>query len=211
MAGLEYEISVCSPAQRDAVRVLCRDAFLPIFTDAVDVQVTALDELFERDHILVANCGEYILGFGAYDFVENDSNNRIIVERQLKFARVRKYRETLLLHFRSSESSYGGEVVLDYFDNVFTQSDRLVHDEDMVLTHLVIDTKHRKRGIGQALAEERLRIARQSESTAVYVECWEANGVTKLYEKLGFHPIIRGGPTYRDGSAQTFMGLLLKQ
>ena len=170
-----------------------------------------LKEQLARGHILVAVLDREIAGFAGYDFAEdNPEHKEMYLEIMLYHARNPEQKETLLEHFRERQKEYGGEVVLEYFSNFFTQPDLKIRDADMNLTHLSISPKWRRKGIGEALTKKRIEIAQKKCSSAIYVHCWEKNGIVQLYKKLGFLPIIRGGPTYADGSPMTFMGLLLQ-
>ena len=79
----------------------------------------------------------------------------------------------------------------------------------MYFSEIAVDPEFRGRGIGKMLAKKRIGVAKKSECSAIYVSCWEGGYISKLYEKLGFLPIIKAGPRYKDGNAEKVMCKLL--
>ncbi|MEK6968992.1 MAG: GNAT family N-acetyltransferase [Nanoarchaeota archaeon] len=208
-----YIIDTCSEEQNEAVIQLCRETFLPALGEGIEENIKQFQEQLANSHVLVATIEKKVVGFAAYDFVRDDPIYETdFVQRQLYYARNRNLKDHLLGYLRGVQQEFGGEAFIEYFENDFTLTDRVkVCDEDVILTHLSVISDARRMGIGQALTKARLRIAKKKGATAAYVNCWEAGAVHKLYEKLGFHSIIRAGPDYRDGSAGRMMGLLLPE
>lgn len=132
------------------------------------------------------------------------------LKRQLSYARHPEHKDHLLEHFRELREEYGkGEIFVEYFTNIFTATEDItLRDDDLMLTHLAVLPEMRRRGIDEALTYGRLSKKRE-ESRSALVDCWETGSVVKLYEKLGFHSIIRAGPSYCDGSSGRLMGMVL--
>ena len=99
-----------------------------------------------------------------------------------------------------------GKVVVEYFDNEFGGKKRESEDSDFYFDSLAVHPDFRGRGIGRELIKEGLAIAREGESSAVYVDCWDNSPVSKLFGSFDFLPIIRLGPAHFDGSSSLFMG-----
>ena len=68
----------------------------------------------------------------------------------------------------------------------------------------------RRQGVGRRLTERRIERAKGLEASAIYVSCWEGGYAPKLYEHLGFMPILRSGPRYNDGHGEKTMVFLLE-
>lgn len=79
---------------------------------------------------------------------------------------------------------------------------------DWVFTALAVRPDARRRGIGTALALERLRAAREAGATKVFVQTLDAGGSRQLYEKLGFVPLVRMSEVSDAPSDATAMSLL---
>lgn len=207
-----YKINNCSEKQRKIVLELSRETFLAASGEEGTAEnLKHLQEQLENNHVLTASIKDKLVGFAAYDFAcDDDYHRNDFIERDLGYARNKSKKDFLLKHLKELQKEYGGEAFVEYFENVFTQTDKIdVHDKDMLLTHISVVPNFRRMGIAQALTEAKLKIAEKEGSIAVYVNCWEAGMVSKLYEKLGFHSIIRAGPSYCDGSAMRMMGLIL--
>jgi len=209
---MAYIIDICSEKQKETVIQLCRETFVPALgVEGVEGNLEHFQEQLAKNHVLTASIENRVVGFAAYDFARDDDYYKNdFIRRELYYARHREQKDHLLEHLTELQQEYGGEVFIKYFENVFTLTEEIdVHDEDMILTHISVVPDFRRMGIGQALTEARLRIAKKEDATAAYVGCWEAGMVSKLYKKLGFHSIILAGPSYHDGSAMKMMGLLL--
>ena len=121
--------------------------------------------------------------------------------------RDRKYLESWLLE---NQKQKGGEIVLEFYDNEFTQNSFRWNKGDIFLCELVVHPDFRRRGIGEQLARERIGIAKRLGSSAVYLSCQLGRHSIPLYRKLGFSQIIKWGPVYGNGSAALEMGKLLR-
>ena len=213
-----YTIAPCSSEQKDAVLALARDGFSPSFCDEgiVDLLQNVL-AIEARGHLLVATLGDRVVGFAGYDFLRDDpvlKDKHILVD--LDWGR-HKEDERILLEYRAEEyrqygeKTYGnGGVFVEYFENQFTVDETIQpQDADMCLTHLVVDPAFQRRGIGQALTEARINIAKQENASAGYVIIWDREPIRRMYEKLDFQSIIRYSPGYSDGSPMRLLGLRL--
>jgi len=208
-----YIIGACREHQLDAVRSLARVGFHVGFTEkGLQGVLKDLEEIQARGHLLVATMEDTPVGFAGYDFLRDDLETKEdYIQRQLDYSRHRDQKEWLREERREIQEMYGcGEVLVEYFENPFTVTEDInTRDEDMVLTHLVINPLFQRKGIGQALTEARINIAREEHASVVYVNCWDRGSISRLYEKLKFHSIIRLGPGYCDGSPLRMLGLSL--
>lgn len=80
-----------------------------------------------------------------------------------------------------------------------------VHTGDWVFTALVVEPEHWRRGIGTALAVERIRQAREAGAHQILVQCIEGAGTRELYQRLGFEAVRTEPAYYRDGSGMTLL------
>jgi len=83
-------------------------------------------------------------------------------------------------------------------------------NDDIVFTIMAVMPHYRGRGIGKRLMEERINIARQGETSAIFAWCYERGPSIEVHRSFGFEPIFRQKPFYRDGEGCTIMGLKLK-
>lgn len=167
------------------------------------------DKIIEKEQVLVAELEGKAIGFGSYVFLGNCSEINGLVNGALRHARNRDktYLGGWLLENQEQD---GGEIVLEFYDNEFTQNSFKGNRDDMFLCELVVHPDFRKRGIGEQLAKERIDIAKRLGSSAVYVSCQLGRYSISLYQKLGFSSIIKWGPVYGNGSAALEMGKLLR-
>ena len=204
----KYFIDVFRKRDLDEVLALHEIAFASI--DEPKFQEWLREDLKARK-AFVARLEDYVIGFASYTFMKDDSYSKRNIQFALGWARDKANEPQLLkLMERRQEELGKGEASAIIYENELTKGNIDVLGIDMYLSELAVHPKFRWRGIGKALTRERIRLAKELKSSAIYVNCWEGNTVSKMYEKLGFLPILRMGPEFKDGSAEKEMGLLLK-
>jgi ribosomal protein S18 acetylase RimI-like enzyme len=200
---------------RDAKQVLKLhyDTFVNVDGGENEYRASAekFESLFKLNRVLVAESNSKIVGLATYVFASERNSSRDGVQDAINYSwdmdeSVKNHLKNFL---EGEQKKYGGDVVVQYFSNGFTQEGKTVQDEDLIFTDLAVDPKFRRRGIGEELARKRINMARKHGSSAIYAQCLGEGG-SKLLSKLEFLPIIRAGPRYPDGSACTVMGLQLK-
>jgi GNAT superfamily N-acetyltransferase len=159
--------------------------------------------------VIVAEYEERVVGLGAYILLKEYPD--IVEKVKLSLNLAQNYEEKYLHYtqMRTRQSIGKGRIVVDLFENQFTQPDFELNENDFYFTDLTIHANYRKMGIGSELILHRIKIVKELGARAIFVDCWGGDKVHQLYEKNGFLPIIRLGPTYNDGNASTTMGLLL--
>ncbi len=162
-----------------------------------------------RGHLIVASLDNQIAGFGGYEQVCNNQFIRENLEGALGW--IGQDQRILLEYMKRARDDLGkGEATATIYDNDLTKINPSLNENDFYCSISLVLPEFRRRGIGLALVNERIKRARRESATAIYTECWEYGNASKMYTKAGFSPILRAGPRYNDGSAQMLMGLILQ-
>ncbi|MBI2662162.1 GNAT family N-acetyltransferase [Candidatus Woesearchaeota archaeon] len=163
----------------------------------------------DTQRIIVAEFDSRVVGFGSYIPLARSSSLYRDVENVLWHARS-KGKDFLENYFRKQQQRIGkGNVVVEFYDTLFTQQEIKVEENDFYLACLAINPQFRRRGIGEIITRTRIRRAQEEGAGRIYVDCYGNSRVSELYIKLGFQPIINVGPVYNDGASLCSMGLLL--
>ncbi len=165
--------------------------------------------LLSPHNTVVAAEGDIIVGLGTYATIAEDQMKEQI-ETTLYWARRKSDRDDALLDYcKDVQTEFGGEIVIDFFDNEFTNGTFPLHDDDVYIDNLCVDQRYRRRGIGSKIIEERIRRSRQQGATMAYVACAESSPSVTIFRKLSFLPLLRLGPSYANGSAALEMAMRL--
>jgi ribosomal protein S18 acetylase RimI-like enzyme len=148
-------------------------------------------KLFSPEHTIVACSDQEIVGFGCFNFFDDDY--QIYPEQRQDLDRYIQQEQT-------SEIS-----VLKRYTNDFSESGYRVRDDDVAFTSLATSARCRRRGIGRGLTRAMLDIAEEHGSTAAFVSCW-GECSAPLYTSLGFEPVACIGQKYSDGTSAVIMG-----
>jgi len=212
---LEFVIRTFQEKDREDVLKLHYDTFVNIDVreEWYQENFKDLEEALISSRVIVAELGNKIVGLAAYISASEDPELKADIQNALNYSW--DLDDEVLNHLRNyweqAQKELGkGEVVIEHFSNEFTQEGIEIKDSDLIFTGLAVHLDFRRRSIGTELAKKRIEIAREKGSSAIYVECWEGGNVSELYAKLGFLPILKGGPKYYDGNAQKVMGFFLK-
>ena len=202
--SLDYTIETCQIERQKEVFALYQRAFLTALgEEGLAKRLTTFQKELEDGRVLIANLEKRIVGFAAYDFVSENNS----IKNQLAFARDRECEESLRQYLKGNKEKYGGEIIIEYFDNEVTNSENNVFcDEDMLITSVYTIPDFRRQRIAKALTTQEIKIAKNNGSKRIFVNCYQGSEASKLYEKLGFLPIIKTGPNFFDGSSLTLMG-----
>ncbi len=166
--------------------------------------------LLSPQNAVVAAEDDIILGLGTYATIADDQM-RDQMETTLYWARRRSDRDDALLGYcKDIQKEFGGEIVMKFFENEYTNATFPIKDDDVYIDNLCVDQRYRKRGIGSKLAEENIRRARQQGATMAYISCAESSPSVTIFRKLPFLPLLRLGPSYANGSAALEMAMRLK-
>ncbi len=196
----------------DRVQALFYDTFFPIFgKEAYPSLLTEFRNDASAGRVFVALSSGDVVGLACYVLLEDDSVTKVNLERDLAWAKDRRNESALVGFLKQKQAELGkGEVIVQFYENAFTRDEVVVQDKDMYFSALAVHPDYRSKGIGEALTKKRIEIAKEKGSSAIFVHCWEGGHVSRLYEKLGFLPIIKDGPTFPDGAAKKVMGMFVK-
>jgi len=204
-------IDTFKEADLEEVLVLHEIIFSPLGCEAYAIVQEEFRENLRAKRVFAAYAAGKVVGFGGYRLMHDDHIMRASVQTALSWAKDKDNEPLLLEMMRQEQEQLGkGEASVTIYENELTQKGVEVLDNDMYFSELGVHPEFRRRGVGEALTHTRIKIARELNCSAIYVSCWEAGHVSKMYEKLGFFPILRGEPRYNDGHAEKVMGLLLK-
>ena len=191
---------------------LYSDTFSEVFLDSMEEHISRL--IRESKNIIMALKEKELIGFGNFVQLHEFPIDKESLENALYWAQHNNKEDRDYL-----EKYYGeccdkfkrGQVVVEYFENRFTEENKKVLEKDIYFSNLVVHPNFRGQGIGNLLAKKRISIAKKRNAQTIYVDCLENSGAENLYLKLGFNPIMRTGPTYPNGYSSLLMGLELKK
>ncbi len=174
-------------------------------------RLAALQFKLTPETTLVALEDQLVVG-GAMHFPLSEGSDAMDnVEATLQWAREKKDVDGKLMDYcREYQADFGGEIVIDFFDNEFTNGTFPPSQNDLYFDALFVDEKYQGRGIGTTLVKEQMVLARKRDAPAIYVSCVESSSVVNIFKKLHFLPLLRTGPSYANGSAALEMGMRLK-
>lgn len=158
------------------------------------------------DAVMAMHDGQ-VVGFESFQTIQVDPSKKEHIESKLYYAQHREYEDYIKDHYQKYAVENGvGQVVVEYFHNIFTQEKIKVFDNDYYINAIVVHPDYQKRGIGQMIITETISISNKNDVSTLYVDSIEKSGSESLYAKMGYLPIIRLGPTHHDGSSSVLMG-----
>ena len=174
-------------------------------------RLAALQFALSPETTLVAIVDQLLVGGATLSPLTEGSESFNNVATTLSWARERRDVDDQLIDYcKEIQNEFGGEVVMTFFDNEFTQGTFEPTKNDVYLSGLFVDEEYRGRGIGTDLVNEQIKLARERNASAIYVTCVESSPVTKIFKNLAFLPLLRLGPSYANGSAALEMGMRLR-
>lgn len=208
----EITIQIYDRSYLEAILALHRLTFLPLYEEA---QYEVNRKGFEKDltagQAYIARNDKEVIGFGSYQKIGDEPIVKESLENYLAWAENKANESELLVYQKKKAKEIGkGEAFVEIYENPITQGNLKVMDNDMYLSEMAVHIDFRRQGIGSELARRRIQEAKKQGSTAIYVHCWEGGPSANLYAGLGFLPVIRRSPVYKDGSGQTVMVLILE-
>jgi len=163
----------------------------------------------DTQRVIVAEFDNRVIGFGSYIPLALCPSLQRDMENILWYAQVK---DILKDYLRRQQQCIGKvEVVVEFYDTLFTQQEIKVQENNFYLACLAVNPRFRKKGIREVITRVRIRLAQEEGARRLYVDCYgHSNKVSGLYAKLGFQPIIKVGPIYNDGASLcSSMGLSL--
>lgn len=211
---LEHKIRTFQEKDRTEVLELYR-TFAPI-VDGLEYgrSLKYFEKALISSRVIVAESESKVIELASYMFASEDQEmkkdhiNCLYYGRKLKEGD-EESKKILEDFYQENKLDFGGDFVMECYDNEFTQNEIEIKDSDTFFNNIIVLEKFRQNGIGTELIKKRIQIAKENDSSAIYADCWEGGNVSRLYDKLGFIPIIKGGPFYADGNAVKVMGLLI--
>lgn len=157
---------------------------------------------------VVATDNDRVIGAGTYTPLKSafsyphDYSLQESFQRLVTLATDPTKKEELIKYLRYE---YGwaeeAEIEVEYFRNAFPSEKSLVNENDLYLSGVAVHPAFRGKGIGTAISERRIDIARQQGATALYASCYESSKSHIMFKKLDFLPFIRAGPKDAEESA----------
>ncbi len=195
---------------RERIEELYTSAFSSYDGPEFPRRVAALQSKLTPETTLVALVDQLVVGGAMHSPLTEGSYVKNNVERMLPWAREKKDVDGLLMEYcRENQEKFGGEIVIDFFDNEFTNGTFPPSQNDLYFDALFVDEKYQGRGIGTTLVKEQIKLAQEQDASTIYVTCVESSPVINIYKKLHFLPLLRTGPAYANGSAALEMAMRL--
>ena len=201
------EIAFATAKDLDSLLSLHEKTFLPIDgQEQYEESKQSFTKTINNDRVLVARVNHNFVGFAAFDLMGENLKAKKSTQSALFWASSQvNYPALSQYAVRRFDEIKKGEIVVEMYTNNATSSHIKVRNHNLYFSELVVIDEYRRQGIGRALTLKRIEQAEILKSQAIYVSCYGGGFVSKIYERLGFIPIIKLGPFYNDGHAITEM------
>ena len=201
-------IRAYEPPDRDAVLALHRASFLASGAETYVGAAQRFDRLLDPVHTLVAvRCGR-VVGFVAFQPLDEDAQARLRLSLAWLWARFPDRADRVVQQFgrrldpvRRSNAVVRHLVRVDAPDRVGDRPSR----RDAFVTDIAVCESERRTGVGFALLRELLHRARVDDVPRVWATAWQAGAGPALFEASGFAALIELGPWYGDGASTALM------
>lgn len=208
----DFQIDVCRESDLETALLLHEQELSPLH-NATEYLISRnnFSDNLRAGRVFVARSGERIVGFAGYIQFADHQTMKQSIQNAITWARDKSKEPELLELMQKVQTHLGkGKAYAEVFENKATRSDLRISDTDVYFSQAAVHPDFRKRGIAEKLTLKKIEKSRELGASGIYVSCWEGGHVSKLYDKLGFLPILSAGPRYNDGSGEKVMVMLLK-
>lgn len=198
----------CEPADREALLALHRASFLASGAARYASAAERFERLLDPVHTLVATRGGRVLGFVAFQTLDEDLQSWLWLSLAWLWSRYPERAQRVSALFRRTvDPARRGDVVVrhlaasDARERIGARPGR----RDAFVTDIAVCEPERRDGVASALLAELLHRSRVGEVPRMWSTVWRAGAGSAFFERSGFAPLIELGPWYGDGSTTALM------
>tara|TARA_Y100000310_G_scaffold343479_1_gene451332 strand:+ start:2223 stop:2867 length:645 start_codon:yes stop_codon:yes gene_type:complete len=163
------------------------------------------------DKAVVAKDGDKVVGLLAFNRFEDLSYPELIdVQHKLFYVFhndldcIPDLDVVIKNDLRNKQQELGqGEIVLEFFPTDRKNYPLAINGSSVLATDFAVHPDYQENGLGLAVAEYALDKIDDGGARRIYAQIVDDDPVKKVCVTLGFQPLIRLGPEYKNGSAAT--------